>query len=75
MESTAMKISARNRFTGTVTAIETGAVNSTVRIDVGGGNVITAMITNDAVADLGLSVGGQAHAVIKASDVLVAADD
>ena len=69
-----MKISARNTFKGTVTAIETGSVNSTVRIDLGGGTVITAMITNEAVADLGLSVGGEAHAVVKASDVMVAAD-
>ncbi|SFA73152.1 molybdenum-pterin binding domain-containing protein [Poseidonocella pacifica] len=69
-----MKISARNKLQGTVTAIETGAVNSTVRIDIGGGSQITAMITNEAVEELGLAVGGSAYAVVKASDVMVAAD-
>ncbi|WP_092688873.1 TOBE domain-containing protein [Tranquillimonas rosea] len=70
-----MKLSARNQLKGTIVGIETGAVNSTVRIDVGGGTVITSMITNEAVKELGLKEGGTAHAVIKASDVMVAAGD
>ncbi len=69
-----MKLSARNRLKGTVVGIETGAVNSTVRIDVGGGAVVTAMITNAAVDDLGLTEGATAYAVVKASDVMVAVD-
>ena len=66
-----MKLSARNRLKGKVVAIEKGAVNSTVRIEVGGGTVITSMITNAAVEELGLSEGSEAYAVIKASDVMV----
>ncbi len=66
-----MKLSARNRLKGKVTGIEKGAVNSTVRIDVGGGTEVTAMITNAAVSELGLAEGSDAYAVIKASDVLV----
>lgn len=69
-----MKLSARNQLAGTVTAVEAGAVNSTVTIDVGGGTTITAMITNAAVAELGIAVGKKVHAIIKASDVIVAAD-
>ncbi|OJY34916.1 molybdopterin-binding protein [Gemmobacter caeni] len=65
-----MKLSARNMLSGTVVDITTGAVTSHVRIDIGG-SVLTASITNSAVQDLGLMVGGQAIAVIKASDVMV----
>ena len=48
-----MKISARNILKGTVTEIVKGATTSHVRIDVGG-SVVTASITNEAVADLKL---------------------
>lgn len=69
-----MKLSARNQLKGTVIAIEKGAVNSTVLIDVGNGTIITSMITNAAVADLGLAKGVSAYAIVKASDVMVAVD-
>ncbi|MBB1491742.1 TOBE domain-containing protein [Paracoccus sp. MC1854] len=68
-----MKLSARNTLKGTVTEITKGAVNAIVRIDVGG-SVITSSITNAAIEDLGLKVGEQAYAVIKASDVMVGLD-
>ena len=66
-----MKISARNVFEGTVSEIQKGATTSHVVLDVKGMKV-TASITNEAVDDLGLKVGQTAHAIIKASDVLVA---
>ncbi len=69
-----MRLSARNVLPGTVVEIVTGAVTSHVRIDIGG-SVVTASITNEAVAELGLRVGAKASAVIKASDVMVGVDD
>ena len=66
-----MKISARNKLQGTVQKITKGSVNSAVEIQLQGSPTITAVITNDAVADLELQVGGSACAVIKASSVLV----
>ena len=69
-----MKLSARNILPGTVVEIVTGAVTSHVRIDIGGG-IVTAAITNEAVRELGLTVGARASAVIKASDVMVGVDD
>ena len=51
-----------------------GATTAHVKIDVGGGTVITSSITNEAVEALGLKVGDAAYAVIKASDVMVAKD-
>jgi len=70
-----MRISARNRLKGTIVEITKGATTAHVRIDIGGGSVVTASITNEAVAELGLAVGGEAYAVVKASDVMVAVDD
>jgi molybdopterin-binding protein len=69
-----MKFSARNKLAGTVVDVVKGATTAHVRIDIGGGKVVTAAITNEAVEELGLAVGGKATAVIKASDVLVAVD-
>ena len=67
-----MKLSARNQIKGKVLAVQTGATTAQVRIDIGNGVVITSSITNEAVDDLGLAVGDDAIAVIKASDVMVA---
>lgn len=39
-----MKLSARNQFKGTVVAIEEGAVNGIVRIDIGGGNITSPWV-------------------------------
>lgn len=69
-----MKISARNVLKGTVTEIVKGATTSHVRIDIGGGTIVTASITNEAVVDLKLERGKQAYAVVKASDVMVGID-
>ncbi|CDN94173.1 MULTISPECIES: TOBE domain-containing protein [Agrobacterium tumefaciens complex] len=69
-----MKISARNRLKGKIIDVVKGATTAHVRIDIGGGIVVTSSITNDAVDELGLKVGGDAYAVVKASDVMVAVD-
>lgn len=69
-----MKISARDVLEGKIVEVVKGQTTAHVRIDIGGGKIVTASITNEAVDDLGLAVGKEAHAVIKASDVLVAVD-
>ncbi|HMM65093.1 MAG: molybdopterin-binding protein [Mesorhizobium sp.] len=69
-----MKISARNTLKGTIVDIVKGATTSHVRIDIGGGAVVTASITNEAVDELKLAVGRPAYAVVKASDVMVGVD-
>jgi molybdopterin-binding protein len=66
-----MKLSARNQLKGKVVAVQKGQTTAHVRIDIGGGVVITASITNEAVDDLGLKVGDDATAIVKASDVIV----
>ena len=66
-----MKLSARNQLKGKIVDVAKGATTSHVRIDVGGGVIVTASITNEAVADLNLQVGDDAWAVIKASAVMI----
>ena len=68
-----MRISARNRLKGTIVEVTKGATTAHVRIDVGG-TVVTASITNEAVDELGLEVGLEAYAVVKAPDVMVGID-
>ncbi len=66
-----MKISARNQISGTVQVVTPGSVNATIKVDIGGGTVITSSITNEAVEDLGLTVGDRVTVLIKSSDVLI----
>jgi molybdopterin-binding protein len=68
-----MKLSARNQLKGTIREIEKGAVSSIVTLDVSG-NSIKATISNAAVDDLGLEVGQEAYAVIKATSVMIGVD-
>ena len=70
-----MKLSARNQLKGKIININQGAVNSIVSIDIGGGNIITATISCAAVEELGLKVGSDAYAVIKATNVMVGIDE
>ena len=70
-----MRISARNQLAGTIIEVTKGATTSHVRVDIGGGKIITSSITNAAVDELSLKVGGKATVVIKASDVMIAVDD
>ena len=69
-----MKISARNQLKGTITDIQEGAVNGIVKIDIGGGNIVSSTISMAAIKELELEVGKSAYAVIKATSVMVAID-
>ena len=59
-----MKLSARNQLKGTITDIQKGAVNGIVKIDIGGGNIVSSTISMTAIE----------YAVIKATSVMVAVD-
>lgn len=70
-----MKLSARNTLKGKVVDIDKGKVTAIVRIDVGGGNVITSSITMASLKDLGLKKGAPVVAIIKASEVILGVED
>ena len=69
-----MRISARNQIKGTVVEVKKGATTSHVRVDIGGGQIMTASITNEAVDELGIKAKGSVTVVVKASDVMIAVD-
>ncbi|MCK8785003.1 TOBE domain-containing protein [Roseomonas sp. NAR14] len=66
-----MKLSARNQLNGKVIEVKKGQTTGHVRIEIGGGAVVTSSITNEAIDELALAVGDTVTAVIKASDVMV----
>lgn len=69
-----MKVSARNVFSGSVARITKGAVNAEVQLALKGDTIITAVVTNGAIDNLGLKEGMEAYAIIKASSVIIASD-
>ncbi len=64
-------ISARNQLEGKIVAVTEGAVNGHVAIELADGNRVSGSITNAAIEDLGLAVGQNAVAIVKATDVIV----
>jgi len=70
----AMKLSARNQLKGKVVEVTKGATTSHVRVDIGGGQIMTSSITNEAVDELGIKAKGHVTVVVKASDVMIAVD-
>ena len=73
--SLGMKTSARNALRGVVETVTPGAVNAEVVLRVTETVAIAAIVTRDAVADLGLDVGREAVALIKSSFVILAPGD
>jgi molybdopterin-binding protein len=70
-----MKLSARNVLKGKVVDIDRGQVTAIVRVDIGGGTIITSSVTLAAVKDLRLKKGSQVSAIIKASEALLGVDE
>ena len=66
-----MKLSARNQLAGKILEVTKGQTTAHIRIDIGGGNIITSSITNEAVDDLALAAGDTVTAIIKSSDVII----
>ena len=69
-----MKTSARNQFAGEVVQLTHGAVNDEVTLRTADGLDIVAIITHGSAKTLGLAVGKQAFALVKASSVIVMVD-
>jgi len=69
-----MKISARNSLKGKVKSIEVGAVNTEVVVELANGLEVVSIITKDSAERLELIEGKEVYAVVKASDVMIAAE-
>jgi molybdopterin-binding protein len=70
-ESRASGLSARNRFVGTVTSVEIDGLMAQVEIVVTEPARVVALVTRDAVEELGLKPGMSAAALVKSTSVMV----
>ena len=75
IRSLMFRTSARNQLSGRVVAIHKGVVNDTVELELPGGERVVATLTSESTQDLGLEIGVEAIALIKASSVLVGLPD
>jgi len=66
-----MKISARNMLKGKVKQVKPGVVNSEVIVELPGGAQIISIITKESADRLGLAIGKEVYAIIKASNVMI----
>jgi len=71
-EDIGLKISARNRLKGTVQSVEKGIITAKVKIKIETPVVVTAIISKEAVEELGVKTGDTVEAVIKATEVMIA---
>jgi molybdate transport system regulatory protein len=72
MRRLSVKTSARNQFFGKVSGIKLGPVNIEVELTLTGGDKIHSVITHDGLSNLGLEIGSDAWALVKASWIILA---
>jgi molybdate transport system regulatory protein len=69
-----MKLSTRNQLPGTVTSVTSGEAMTVVKVQLDGGQPITAAITRDAADDLALAEGMKVTVLVKSTEVMLATD-
>ena len=69
-----MKISARNILKGKIKTVNPGAVNTEIVLELPGGNEIVSIITKESANHLGLAIGKEVYAIIKASNIMIGVD-
>ena len=66
-----LKISARNQLKGKVVSIEKDAITAKVKVEIKAPVVVTAVITKEAVEELGVKVGDEVQAIVKSTEVMI----
>jgi molybdopterin-binding protein len=69
-----MKLSTRNIIKGKVVEVKEGMIMAKVKVDVGNGNILTSLISAEAVNELDIKVGEEIKVLIKATSVMLAKD-
>ena len=64
-------MSARNMLKGTVENIEEGAVMASIKVKIEAPDIITAVITKEAVKDLELKKDEKVTVIVKSTEVMV----
>lgn len=70
-----MKISARNQFKGTVIDLKPGAVNTVDKVEIAPKVIVSSVVTQNAIEELGIEKGKEAFVIIKASSVMLGVDE
>jgi molybdate transport system regulatory protein len=65
-----VRLSTRNQLAG----VKHGEIMSSVKVTLNGGDVITAAITREAAEELGLKTGEAVIVLVKATEVMLAAE-
>jgi molybdate transport system regulatory protein len=69
-----MRLSTRNQLAGTVVAVKHGEVMSTIKVELKGGDIITAAVTREAAEELDVQPGGAVTVLVKATEVMLAVE-
>ena len=64
-----MKVSARNKLEGTISAVNAGPVSTEIVLDLAGGDKLVAVVTSESAKRLGLAAGKKAVGLVKAPSV------
>lgn len=70
-----MKLSARNSLKGIICEIVPGVVTAKIKLDIGAGNFVNAIISVDSIEELELKVGDTAYAIIKSTEVMIGTEE
>ena len=71
LEVKGLKLSARNQLKGKIVAVEKGVITAKVKLEIKVPAVVTAVITKEAVEDLGLKVGDEVQAIVKSTEIII----
>ena len=66
-----LKLSARNQLKGKIVSVEKGVITAKVKMEIKVPATITAVITKEAVEDLGLKAGDEVTAVVKSTEIII----
>ena len=66
-----MKLSARNQLKGKIVSVEKGVITAKVKVEIKMPVTVTAVITKEAVEDLGLKVGDEVTAIVKSTEIII----
>jgi len=69
-----MKLSTRNVIKGKVVDVKEGMVMAKVKVDIGGGNMLTSLISTEEVKELDVKAGAEVNVLIKATSVMLGTD-
>ena len=70
-----MKTSSRNAYVGKITAIILGGLNDEVELTLASGEKVYGQLAHASAERLGLAVGGEALALVKATEILLVSDN